>query len=733
MKKILKELKSQNISYYMLLINAVVMLIIIILGSYLYRFYYDTIYTDFRVANEEHLSSEMLRHENDMQIVQNIVYQMSISEEVSRVRLTEDPSKAVKLERHLRQYTTVSKFFRQLFYQYHADDYLYCHTTSVGLEYFLNGGCRMELLDAESLRKEILSEEKEMRIFPEQKLIGSWIRPYMDGSRTVIIMQAIPTGYHETLIFMVPDTYYDSLMKNEVEDMRSDFIIYDDKIIVSRGTLDIDGSAVLQMTERTDGQKKVEMDDEKYLMSVMRGESGLIYCSLQSMEVFNNKIVAGQWGIITLLLVCAFPTVFFLLVISRRVKLKVSKLNQMLNAEEGQNYNLGSIENGIQSLIEENEQKEIENQNNKKTMFVRKFVCGDFQYQEEVCAAGKEASIGADHSLYLVSLMGKRNEKDKNRLHMHMLEMIKQSIHIEGYGMQLVNKNQSLFVLYADSEEHMEEILESLFSVGKESCEDFVMSVSSYHRDLTEGAEAYLEANTAYDNRFLQDNGKLLRFDGETSADAVSILPDSYLQELRYSLKMKDKEAVGQAVENICEKIKKETSSLLTFRLLCNDIIHVLISEWEGDKTGIEGIYNVFTLSQCLNIRDFNQLLCEVCNIIIENKVEMTGKELDIVKEAMLYMKNNFSNPELNMGMLAEHLHISSVTLAVEFKNYTGSRPSDYLTNLRMERAKELLLSSDMMIREISIEVGYEDDYVFTRRFKKYTGKTPGQYRDKNV
>lgn len=59
--------------------------------------------------------------------------------------------------------------------------------------------------------------------------------------------------------------------------------------------------------------------------------------------------------------------------------------------------------------------------------------------------------------------------------------------------------------------------------------------------------------------------------------------------------------------------------------------------------------------------------------------------------------------------------------------------PSDYLAGLRLEQARILLIQTNMKIREISSAVGYEDDHMFMRRFKKYTGKTPGQYRKENT
>ena len=93
-------------------------------------------------------------------------------------------------------------------------------------------------------------------------------------------------------------------------------------------------------------------------------------------------------------------------------------------------------------------------------------------------------------------------------------------------------------------------------------------------------------------------------------------------------------------------------------------------------------------------------------------------------------MNENYHDPNLTMITLAEYLKISSVILSVEFKNEIGISPSQYLANLRVEKAKELLSNSNMLIKDISNAVGYEDDYVFRRWFKKYTGMTPGQYRE---
>ena len=733
MKKIRRELKSQNVFYYIAAFSIIVILIITVLGSYLYRFYYRTIYTDFLVSNEEHLRWEMNRHENDIQIINDIVYQMGLAAEVTKFKLSEKPLAALQLEKHLFQYTTVSQFFRLLLYQYHEDDYLYSSTTSVDSDYFAEQGCVMERMDAQTVKEELSSESKELRVFPEQSVSGFWVQKYIGNSRIVLYMQAIPPAFQETLLFFVPGSYYDSLMKNDAEDLREDFIIYQDEVIVSRGGLDVPSAGLLLMTGEEDGQRQVKLDGKKYLLSIRQGTSGLTYCSLQSMDVFYDKIVTGQWGIIALLIVCAIPAALFIMVFSRRMAAKVKKMNQLLDSQEETNYNLSSIESGIQMLVEANEQKEKENLQLKKTKFIRNFIRNDFKSREEVLQAAGKASIEIENTMYLAVLLGERRDSNESRAHAKMLDVIAQAAHLDGYGIHLVSNNQSLFVLFSDSAERIEETLGMLFAIGKECHGEFVMSVSNYHEDFLEGSAAYLEADTAFDNRFLQDNNKIIRFGDVALTDVVNVLPDSYLQKLKAALRGRDKAAVEQAVEDICQRMTKKSPSLPLFRLLYNDIIHVLISEWKAENTGLESIYNVFTLSQCLTIQDFNDLLCEACSLIIETKPEESVDRSRIVEEAAAYMKENFSRPELTMSLLADHLDISSVTLAVEFKNQMGIRPSDYLANLRMERARQLLVSTNMLVREISLSVGYEDDHVFTRRFKKYTGKTPGQYREEHT
>ena len=84
---------------------------------------------------------------------------------------------------------------------------------------------------------------------------------------------------------------------------------------------------------------------------------------------------------------------------------------------------------------------------------------------------------------------------------------------------------------------------------------------------------------------------------------------------------------------------------------------------------------------------------------------------------------------EVSLSVLAEEFHLSAQYISQLFKNEIGVGFLTYLTNIRMERAKQLLLSTSLSIAEVSEQSGYSDYRVFTKVFKKSEGITPSQYR----
>ena len=84
---------------------------------------------------------------------------------------------------------------------------------------------------------------------------------------------------------------------------------------------------------------------------------------------------------------------------------------------------------------------------------------------------------------------------------------------------------------------------------------------------------------------------------------------------------------------------------------------------------------------------------------------------------------------DISLSLLAEEFHLNPQYISQLFKSEIGVNFLAYLTNIRMEQAKKLLLSTDLSIAEVSERSGYGDYRVFTKVFKKSEGVTPSQYR----
>lgn len=98
--------------------------------------------------------------------------------------------------------------------------------------------------------------------------------------------------------------------------------------------------------------------------------------------------------------------------------------------------------------------------------------------------------------------------------------------------------------------------------------------------------------------------------------------------------------------------------------------------------------------------------------------------------ELQEFMNQSYTSSELSVAMLADKFHVSIAYMSYLFKKYFNENFSDYLWNLRVTKAKELLKHTSKPIEEICIEVGYENVSSFRRKFKKEVGMTPSQCRN---
>jgi len=133
---------------------------------------------------------------------------------------------------------------------------------------------------------------------------------------------------------------------------------------------------------------------------------------------------------------------------------------------------------------------------------------------------------------------------------------------------------------------------------------------------------------------------------------------------------------------------------------------------------------------------DSQEDLCAWISTALNEFIELVyssqdAKKMTQIRPAINYVDANYDKP-VTLADIARASHLSVSRLAHLFKEQMGITVIDYLTSVRIERAKRLLLATDQNCTEICFQVGYNNQSYFTRSFKTLVGMTPRQFRANN-
>lgn len=137
-------------------------------------------------------------------------------------------------------------------------------------------------------------------------------------------------------------------------------------------------------------------------------------------------------------------------------------------------------------------------------------------------------------------------------------------------------------------------------------------------------------------------------------------------------------------------------------------------------------------LRRCSLCSDPDQLF-EALEMLAQGILEAVRKQNEEetsrpIRQAKQYILNHYTEP-ITLEMVAERARFSSSYFSNLFKRETGTGFNEYVTKLRIERAKELLKNTGKNVKDVCTEVGYSDLKHFTAVFRKYTGLKPGEFR----
>lgn len=135
-------------------------------------------------------------------------------------------------------------------------------------------------------------------------------------------------------------------------------------------------------------------------------------------------------------------------------------------------------------------------------------------------------------------------------------------------------------------------------------------------------------------------------------------------------------------------------------------------------------------MDSCFSFSMLHDILIEKTDLYFQ---DITSQEPENATVYLIrnYISKHYKEPTLSVKDISEYAHLSTSYVCTFFKNETGSTLNQYITEFRMEKAKQLLADPRYRISDISAAVGYNDGNYFGKSFRKSSGLSPSEYREK--
>lgn len=420
--------------------------------------------------------------------------------------------------------------------------------------------------------------------------------------------------------------------------------------------------------------------------------------------------------------------------------------------------------NGVsESIRREKEDKDLvrkymeemrENTEHEKQKFFEQMIAGNLSMADAL-ETGKKYEMNLSAGMYNLLLfrftLGEENRKSGELLGEAEYAIEKLTERLE-YVFEFQRGVEGwVFLLMADNEEQMSERVKELSKDLEEIMKNY--STIAYFGGigqpvarLRELEESFREAERALAARFTMELNRIISVEDIRMAQNVDTLDDIEITsfgEIEKTRTMLEKFLNNGAEDEIDEFVdvyinelpEENLKSVLMRQYIIMDAYIVMMSFCEKIE-GIEGemqaqseeLKNSMKTIQTLEeIKNYIRMLLKK---IIGVRDTISGRRYsDIIEIAKDQIRKTYMSDEISLNTIAAEVGMSPSYFSSIFSKEMGKTFVEYLTEIRMDRAKELLMCSLMKTSEIGYEVGYKDPHYFSYIFKKTQNCTPKEFR----
>ncbi len=313
----------------------------------------------------------------------------------------------------------------------------------------------------------------------------------------------------------------------------------------------------------------------------------------------------------------------------------------------------------------------------------------------------------------------------------------------------VLNNKQIAFIIGTHETVELleEDVYKKVHSIQQlvESCFDFTVSIaiSTKGKDVDELHDKMMECKNALAYRFYMGNSSIILYRDLSGFYKGQDNPafDGIDKVLCNTIKTGNEEDVVHILGQINDKVIQtnlDPEYIKTFywNLIYEiNMIRISIKNLEvQDKDLSHDISSLYKLiDNATQVKELQDLLEDVAMSVVHRINRYNKKNINqILQKAMDYICENYTM-SITLNELAEHTYVSTYYLSRMFKKELGKNFVEYLNEVRIDKAKELLKDNKYKTYEVAELVGIQDPHYFSKIFKKYVNMTPTEYKDSQL
>ncbi|MPQ44927.1 AraC family transcriptional regulator, partial [Clostridium tarantellae] len=705
---------------YMLILFIPIFIITIILSKSVFNILENEILSRNKISLI--YSSNIL--ENNFSNLNRISQSIATEDNIKFNRLEENITQSINIIDSLKKYNLSNSFFDKIFIHFFNDNFVYSDSSSYTMDNFFKTIGSTEDLD-EKIKNLFTSISK-----------PTVIKDLEDNKLFYAIPYIVNSNVLGCVLFSI-NLQHLNLTLNNTGEPTYNFLIDDNFNIVNLSSTDMleDGNFINYFSN-----KITDLENNKILIDTLK-EHTIFSTKIPSMNLYFLSIkplnyLFKELSNVSYLLLLSTLLAFFLgsIAIYFFTKINYKPIKQLKNfseklhiknKEDISSYNeIELIKNTLHYLNERNMELEYTvskslpiNQN----FMLNELINGNISNNEKFLNNCKEMGLDLFAPFHTIITI---KSKDANLTSFSKL-LKDYNIHDFSiiYEFLVSNLGEDLTVfLVGLSKDNLK------FTGRRKINENLILSIGSIEEDLHLIAKSYVDSigiiempekleHTTSLKDFIKKYDDILK-------NIQSILNEDKFDELFFT------------VLSLTSSLNKELLPFKVIRTVYFELIIMLNNYINKNKHLINyNTIDLYTLYEIHSKEALKEVFLEIFKELFEliknkNKVHVPKLSIERIEK---YVLENYTDYSFSLQLVSDKFGISLSYLSQYFKDKTGITILDYITTLKMNKAKNLLTNSNLTLKHIAEEIGYSSVSSFIRRFKQVTKMTPGEYKKINI